>query len=232
VVKKILKKSALAAALLHLVFMLATSASIVYLKYNNPEKSSLMLYREMFRGEKKSSLRFMELGSIPPDIVKMIIATEDYRFHEHPGIDIDAIKRAYFINKKAGYFMYGGSTITQQLARTMFLCPKKLLVRKYLEVIIAFELELILSKERILELYVNYAEWGNGVYGISAAAWHYYTRECDRLSPDEASRLIAILAGPCTTTPATIGSRKFILNRYNTIKFRYYTYLKFNDLGR
>ena len=230
--KTILKKTALAVLLVHIIFITATLASIVYLKYHNPPKTSLIIYRQVFRGEKNPSQHYMELESIPADIVKMIIATEDYRFHEHPGIDIDAIKRAYFINKKAGYFMYGGSTITQQLARTLFLCPKKLLLRKYLELIIAFELELVLTKERILELYVNYAEWGKGVYGISAAARYYYGRGCLSLSPDEVSRLIAVLAGPYTTTPSTIGSRKFILNRYNTIKFRYYTYLKFNNLGR
>lgn len=230
--KKILLIILIITAAAHTIFFTVTSGFILYYKNHNPSRTTLMLYREIFCKQELKELSFTAIEQIPDDIIKMIIATEDYRFNEHPGIDIDAIKRAYFINRKAGYFMYGGSTITQQLARTLFLYPKKILVRKYLEIIIAFELEMFLPKERILELYVNYCEWGKGIYGITAASRHYYSRDMNRLTPDEVARLVAILANPLSCTPGDLGNKKFIINRYNTIKFRYYTYLKFNDLER
>ena len=131
--------------------------------------------------------------------------------------------------------MYGGSTITQQLARTFFLIPKKLLICKYAEVLISFEMELFLSKHRILELYLNYCEWGKGIFGIEQASKYYYNKNVNKLSIDEASRLIAILASPIKNSVDILNTNSILTKRYNliklryyTIKFRYYTYMKFH----
>ncbi len=205
---------------------------MIYLKKNNPKTISLMLYRQHYTGHTVKPVKFLPLSLIPNDIKKMAIATEDYRFYSHHGIDLEAIKRAYFINKKVGYRMYGGSTITQQLSRTMFLMPKKLLIRKYIEVLISLEMDLILKKDRILELYLNYCEWGKGIFGIAQASDNYFNKAVYRLTVDETARLITILANPVDYGPYSFEKRKFLANRYYIIKFRYYTYTKFQNIRR
>jgi len=188
-----------------------------------------MLYREYLCDYDVKPVSFVPLKEIPDDVKKMVIAIEDYKFYSHYGIDIEAIKRAYVINRKVGYRMYGGSTITQQLARSIFLLPKKLLVRKYLEVLISIEMDLLLSKDRILELYLNHCEWGRGIFGIKRAANHYFGKGINDLTIDETTRLITILANPIDYGPYTFKQRKFLFNRFYIIKFRYYTYLKFQN---
>jgi len=226
------KRLFVAIAAVHLIFIIIMGATLFLLRSWNPPVTSLMLYREHVYGYRSAPVTFAPFSTIPDDIIKMVIATEDYQFYSHFGIDIEAIKRAYFINRKVGYRMFGGSTITQQISRTLFLLPKKILLRKYAEMIIAIEMDLILPKERILELYLNYCEWGHGVYGIAAAARHHYNRDFRELTVDQTARLITILANPIDYSPATFGSRKFLAYRYNIIKFRYYTYLKFHNLSR
>lgn len=226
------KRILLSLGALHLVFITLMGICIFMLRSWNPPATSLMLYREHVYGYRSVPVKFVPISAIPDDIIKMVIATEDYQFYSHFGIDIEAIKRAYFINRRVGYRMFGGSTITQQISRTLFLLPKKILLRKYVEIIIAIEMDLILSKERILELYLNYCEWGHGVYGIAAASRHHYGKDFRELSIDQTARLITILANPIDFSPMTFGNRKFLAYRYNIIKFRYYTYLKFNNLVR
>lgn len=226
------KRFILAVVAVHLVFIAVIGICLFLLRSWNPPTTSLMLYREHVYGYRPVPVQFVSFSAIPDDIIKMVIATEDYQFYSHFGIDIEAIKRAYFINRRVGYRMFGGSTITQQISRTLFLLPKKILLRKYAEILIAIEMDLILSKERILELYLNYCEWGHGVYGIAAASRHHYRKDFRELTIDQTARLITILANPIDYNPATFGSRKFLAYRYNIIKFRYYTYLKFNNLVR
>ncbi len=214
--------------LFHAVFIITGAALMFGLRENNPAYSSLMLYRQ-YQGQEVRPVTFIPVEELPESLRSLTVAIEDVRFHEHAGIDIDAIKWAYYINMKAGYHMYGASTITQQITRTLFLLPKKLLVRKYLEVILALEMDLILSKERILELYLNHAEWGPGIFGFANAAEYHYGLRYDRCSMDQISRLIAILANPLDYDTVTFIQKKFLANRYYTIKFRYYTFLKFQN---
>ncbi len=216
--------------LLHLVFFVVMGFIMLYLNFYDPPTGSLMLYREYVCDHDVKPVDFVPLKEIPDDFVKMVISTEDYKFYEHPGIDIEAIKRAYIINLKVGYRMFGGSTITQQISRTLFLLPKKLLVRKYMEVLIALQMDAMLSKERILELYLNYAEWGKGVFGLSRAAEHYYGKTVDTMNVDQSTRLIAILANPIDYSPYDFMGAKLLANRYFMIKFRYYTYMKFHEM--
>lgn len=214
----------------HVILFLVSVLLFTSIKDKNPQTTSIMKYREYQGNHEVKPVTFVPLEKLPHILRTMTVAVEDIRFHEHHGVDIDSIKWAYYINSRVGYHMYGGSTITQQITRTLFLVPKKLMVRKYVEILMALEMEMFLPKERILELYLNYAEWGPGIFGFANAARYHYGKHYDKLTDDEISRLIAILASPVRYTTENFLKRKFLANRYYTIKFRYYTYLKFQDI--
>jgi monofunctional biosynthetic peptidoglycan transglycosylase len=214
---------------LHLIFFFIMTGPFLFLKYKNPPFTSLMQYRKHFFSYSNKPVKYLPLDEIPVDFKKMIVATEDYRFFNHRGISLEAITRAYVINSRVGYRMYGGSTITQQLARSLFLVPQKILLRKYIEILISLEMELFLSKERILELYLNYCELGRGIYGIGMAAEEYFGKEVGNLAIDEIARIITIFASPVKYTPFSFMERDFLSYRYYFIKFRYYTYKKFQN---
>ena len=164
---------------------------------------------------------FTALDHIPADFVSSVIFIEDADFFKHLGFDLDSIRLAIQVNKKLGYPAYGGSTITQQLARTLFLTPKKNYIRKYFELIIALEAEVLLTKERILELYLNYAEWGNNIYGITDAAEYYYQTGLWELDEDQTLDLITIMANPIDFTPETYVESTMLVKRHNALKLFY-----------
>jgi monofunctional glycosyltransferase len=229
--KRIFMTGLLITGIAHVILFLVSGVLFYRLRTVNPEKTTLMMYREYQSNITVKPVTFVPLNKLPGILKTMTVAVEDLRFHEHHGIDIDSIKWAYYINTKVGYHMYGGSTITQQITRTLFLLPKKLLVRKYIEVLMALEMELFLPKERILELYLNYAEWGKGIFGFARAAEYHYKKPYYSLTNDEISRLIAILPSPLRYTTDSFLKRKFLANRYFTIKFRYYTFKKFQHVN-
>jgi len=134
---------------------------------------------------------------------------------------MEAFRRAQQLNEKIGKPMYGGSTITMQVARTLFLVPTKSYLRKYLEVIAALELEAILSKDRILELYFSYAEWGKGIFGIERASRVYYGKGIASITADQAARLIALLSSPIKYTPSTLYRSTILRQRYSYLVARY-----------
>ncbi|GAB1482344.1 hypothetical protein MASR2M78_11590 [Treponema sp.] len=166
----------------HLVFIISSSLSLIFFKTVNPAATTLMLYRKCANGWKIQKPRYLSLSKIPKTTLTMTVRVEDGSFYDHHGILLSAMKNAYQLNKRFGEPVYGGSTITMQTARTIFLIPNKSYVRKYLGVIIALEMEVILGKERILELYFNYAEWGKGIFGIDAAARYHYKAGVSSLS--------------------------------------------------
>jgi monofunctional biosynthetic peptidoglycan transglycosylase len=133
---------------------------------------------------------------ISPHLKRAVIAAEDANFTEHDGVDWEAIERAHGRNQQRGRVTHGGSTITMQLAKNLFLSGERSYLRKAQELAIAFMLEAVLSKERILELYLNLAEWGVGVFGAEAAAQRWYRTSADRLGPAQAARLAAMLPRP------------------------------------
>ena len=194
------------------LFVYAVTVS-VYLIKKNPSIYSLKKIRGDYIPSTSGTLE--EIPFHLRDIVRMI---EDTRFFEHSGIDLRSINRALDINKAAGKKVYGGSTITQQLARTLFLSPSKNYFRKYSEVLIALVMESVLSKQRILELYFNCAEWGNGVYGIFDAAMAHYSKPLDQLSIDEQLRLITILPNPILYTVENIEEDPVMSARYSYLK--------------
>ena len=136
------------------------------------------------------------LSKISPYLQRAVVGAEDDLFYEHPGYDINAMKRAYEYNLRKKRFARGASTITMQVARNLYLSPDKTILRKLRELIIALKLERELSKDRILEIYLNIVEWGNGIYGAEAAARHYFGKSARDLTAHEAAYLASILPRP------------------------------------
>ncbi|MBA3395853.1 MAG: monofunctional biosynthetic peptidoglycan transglycosylase [Deltaproteobacteria bacterium] len=141
------------------------------------------------------------IGKISRYLRASIIYAEDYNFYRHEGIDWQAIEHAVEANWDKGSLSIGGSTITQQLAKNLYLSPSRSFLRKLREMLIAYSLEDNLSKQRILELYLNVVEWGDGVFGAEAAARHWFKKPAIALTPAEAIRLAIALPNPFTRAP-------------------------------
>lgn len=170
----------------------------------NPSSTSFMRAGIETLQEKnpKAQLKFtwVPYNQISNHLKRAVITAEDAKFAEHEGVDWAAIEKAYENNLKAATRkkprIKGGSTITQQLAKNLFLSGKRSYVRKAQELVITYMLEFWMSKERILEIYLNVAEWGNGVYGAEAASRHYFGMSAAQLSSAQAARLAAMLPRP------------------------------------
>lgn len=188
----------------HCVYIFVTGALIFIYKFTNPPTTFLMIYRSLVNRWDVQKPIPLQTSQIPSYLRRMLVSVEDGKFYDHHGIDMEAFKRARDLNQKIGRPMYGGSTITMQVARTLFLLPNKSYLRKYLEVIAALEMEVILSKARILELYFGYAEWGKGIFGIERASRLYYGKGVASIQVDQAARLIALLSSPIKYKPDTI----------------------------
>jgi monofunctional glycosyltransferase len=194
---------------LFLLFLLAVLAGCLYyafypdvsiLKKENPKKTALMEFRERewkSKGRKvRIQQRWVPFSRISPYLVKAVIIAEDDKFWSHKGFDFDAIEKALEKDLREGTFKVGGSTITQQLVKNLYLSPTKSPVRKLKEAAITWRMERVLSKRRIIELYLNVAEWGEGVFGAEAAALRYYGKSASLLSAEEACHLAAVLPNP------------------------------------
>ncbi len=158
---------------------------------------------------------WVPLSDISPYLVKAVLIAEDDKFWSHEGFDYEAIQKALEKDMKAGRFKFGGSTISQQLARNLYLSPAKNPLRKVREAIITWRMEKILSKRRILELYLNLVEWGEGIFGVEAASRHYYGKPSSELTPEEAARLASVLPNPRKYNP--LGDQRYVINRSNAI---------------
>jgi monofunctional glycosyltransferase len=170
------------------------------LKKQNPKMTAFMEYRmEEWRDKgKKVKIRqkWVPLSRVSPYVAKAIIIAEDDKFWSHEGFDFEAMQKAIEKDLKKKKFKAGGSTISQQLAKNLYLSPSKNPVRKIKEAILTWRLENSLSKRRIIELYINVVEWGEGVFGIEAAAQRYFGKSAASLSAYEAARLAAVLPNP------------------------------------
>ena len=173
---------------------------ILYWKHWNPESTSFMETRllQLRERDPKAQLqyRWVDYAKISMQAKRAIIAAEDMKFIDHEGFDWDGIQRAMEKNQKKGKPVAGGSTITQQLAKNLFLSGERSYWRKGQEAIITLMLEALLDKRRILELYLNVVEWGVGVFGVEAASRHYYGTSAAGLGPEQAARLAAMLPRP------------------------------------
>ncbi len=158
------------------------------------------------------------LSQIPSHVIKAFLAAEDARFFEHQGVDYKGILRAFISDIKAGRIVQGGSTITQQVVKSLFLTPKKDISRKIKEAILAYRLERSLSKEDILYLYLNQIYLGHGAYGVQAASEVYFGKDVGELSLSEAALLAGLPKAPSRYSPyahpdAAIKRRNYVINR-------------------
>jgi monofunctional biosynthetic peptidoglycan transglycosylase len=167
---------------------------------HNPTETSFMKHQLSLLRDKnpdaKLQFKWVPYNRISSNLKRAIIASEDANFSVHDGVDWDALEKAYEKNEKRGKVVAGGSTITQQLAKNLFLSGERSYIRKGQEFIIAFMLEQLMDKERIFEIYLNVVEWGNGVFGAEAAANHYYGVPAANLGAAQAARLAVMLPRP------------------------------------
>lgn len=173
---------------------------VARLKQGQPGPTAFMKYRQAqaLKSGKRSAIsqRWVALSSISPYLVQAVVISEDDKFWTHHGFDFEAMKTAVKRDIREKTFLFGGSTITQQLAKNLYLSPSKSPLRKFREFILAWRLERTLGKKRILELYLNVVEWGNGIFGAEAAAQHFYGKPAADLTAEEAVHLAVVLPSP------------------------------------
>lgn len=192
------------AALLAFIVLAALQAWylgwIVYWKWNNPAHTAFMQHALERLAAHNPSARLQQqwvaYGRISGNLKRAVVAAEDARFLTHEGVDWEAMEKAYEQNLRRGRVAHGGSTISQQLAKNLFLSAQRSYLRKAQELLITWMVEAVWNKKRILEVYLNVAEWGDGVFGAQAAAQHYFGVDCASLSPEQAARLAAMLPAP------------------------------------
>ena len=185
----------------------------------NPKSTALMDHRQtQAKQQGRAAPRqwmWMPLSRISPHLRHAVVAAEDASFFTHEGFDWEGMKEAAKYNLEAGELKRGGSTITQQLAKNLYLSSERSLFRKAQEALITRSLEQHLTKKRILELYLNVAEWGQGVYGAEAAARHHFGKSADDLTVDEAAWLAAMLPSPRRYDP--MRKTTFLTRRHERI---------------
>lgn len=178
------------AAFLFFAALKLTLWDIPKLASHNPETTAFMAERGHTR-----DVAWVHHDAIPKHLVQMVISAEDARYFEHSGVDWRELDRVITNYKKNGK-KRGASTITMQLARNLFLSENRSFLRKALEIGIALEMELLLEKKRILEIYLNVVEFGDGIYGVQKAARHYFGRNATELTVEQGSFLVSILPNP------------------------------------
>jgi monofunctional biosynthetic peptidoglycan transglycosylase len=174
---------------------------------------------------------WVPIGRVSRHLVHAVLASEDQKFFGHEGVDWDAVRESVEANRQAGRFARGGSTITQQLAKNLFFSTRKSLMRKARELLVAYWLERDLSKVRILELYLNVIEWGDGVYGCQAAALRYYGKPASALDASEAAGLAAMIPNPRRINPRVSATRHARAQRRVLWLMAHAGYLSTSGLG-
>ncbi|HOD36359.1 MAG TPA: monofunctional biosynthetic peptidoglycan transglycosylase [Syntrophales bacterium] len=219
--KKMIKFGAIA---LPALLLFVAGLSLVYpdvskLKKENPRKTAFMEYREKEwrqQGKKRRIVHtWVPFSAISPYAVKAVIIAEDDKFWSHEGFDYEAMQKALEKDLKKKKFKAGGSTISQQLAKNLYLSPSKNPIRKLREAVLTWRIENALTKRRILELYLNVVEWGDGVFGVEAAARHHFGKSAADLSPREAARLATVLPNPRRYRPT--GTSRYVENQSERI---------------
>ena len=175
------------------------------LKIKNPRSTALMVqrYREAKKDDATYRIRqkWIELEAIPKLLRETVRVTEDASFYQHKGIDFAELKEAFKKNWQKKEYARGASTITQQLAKNLYLSTDKSIIRKIKELLITLRLEKDLSKDRIFELYLNVIEWGPGIFGVEMAAEHYFNKAVGQLTLEEIVRLVAVIPRPLKINP-------------------------------
>ncbi|PIR25869.1 MAG: monofunctional biosynthetic peptidoglycan transglycosylase [Deltaproteobacteria bacterium CG_4_10_14_0_2_um_filter_43_8] len=183
------------------------------LRYANPSTSSYMK-----SSESSARLHWTSFEDLPLFLRQAIVVAEDAKFYQHQGIDFSALRQALEVNFKRNRYARGGSTITMQLARNLYLSPHKTMFRKLREIILAAYMEQILSKERILECYLNLIEFAPNIFGVENAAQHYFHQSLQSLNRKELAFLVAIIPSPAKWGRLPAG--EYVQKRMNTILAR------------
>jgi monofunctional biosynthetic peptidoglycan transglycosylase len=192
-------------------YLFVTLPDVRKLKTANPPTTAFIELRareaRARREQPRRVQQWVPYSRISPNLVRAVLLTEDAKFWQHDGLDYEQIKESMEVNLERGEFARGASTITQQLAKNLYLSPSKNPARKLRELLIARRLEAELSKQRILELYLNVIEWGPGVYGAEAAARTYFRKPAAALSANEGALLAASIANPRVMNPGQVTAR-------------------------
>jgi monofunctional glycosyltransferase len=193
-------------------FTLATLPNVASLKSTNPTVTAMMEQRADENHIEPQKIRaWIPYNRISPHLRNAVLIAEDSAFFQHPGYDIDEIKESVKRNWHEMRFARGASTITQQLAKNLYLSTSRNPTRKFRELLIAQELERNLSKQRIFEIYLNVIEWGDGIYGAEPAARRYFGKSASALRPEEAAILAAMIPNPRRYTPSR--NRRYLERR-------------------
>jgi monofunctional biosynthetic peptidoglycan transglycosylase len=170
-----------------------------------PQSNFIKQYIKLGRKPGQAPLQWspVPLEQMPAHLLRAVVVAEDSRFYQHDGFDLIAFKEAMDYNLSAGRAAFGASTISQQTVKNLFLSPRRDPLRKWHELLLTWGMERNLGKRRILELYLNIAEFGPGVYGVQAASLHYWSRPVSEISQWQAIELAATLPAPTSQNPAT-----------------------------
>jgi len=197
---------------------------VTALKQKNPKATALMELRDAeyqkkgIRGGRQQI--WVSYGAISEHLKKTVLVSEDAAFFSHKGVDMNELKAALKKDWETMSFNRGGSTITMQLAKNLYLSPSKNPLRKMKEIVITQQLELALSKRRIFEIYLNVVEWGRNIYGVEAAARHYFGKSAAAIDPLESATLAALLPSPRSSRDRSILSRRnLILGRLASVGY-------------
>ena len=193
--------------------------SILFYRAFYPHKTVFMQWR-MWQTKSQAALQYQPIPyhSIPDRFKRAVIASEDARFAQHDGFDWEGIQAALRKNERKGTIKAGGSTISQQLAKNLLLTPHRNFLRKGEETVITSILESTTNKDRILDLYLNVIEWGDGIYGVESAAQYYFRHSANHLSNQEAARLASMINRP--TFYQTHPQSKALRHKQNIIQRR------------
>jgi monofunctional glycosyltransferase len=201
----------LAAGFAYACYIYLTLPDVRVLRSSNPSTTAFMDLRAAEarqRGEPVTrDQRWVAYARISQQLKRAVLVAEDSAFWTHEGVDYEQLKESMEVNWERGEFARGASTITQQLAKNLYLSPSKNPVRKLRELLIARRLEAALTKQRILELYLNLIEWGDGIWGAEAAARRYFHKPANDLSPQEAALLAAAISNPHVLDPGHPSAR-------------------------
>ncbi len=187
-------------SLLFLQYLSLPNNSLQSLRKNNPKRTAMMAQRngEVASSDKLFAIQqqWVPISRMSKNLINAVIVSEDGMFYEHDGVDWYELEESIIKNLEKGKAVRGGSTISQQLSKNLYLSTSKDPVRKLKELIITLRMERTLSKRRILEIYLNVIEWGNGIFGAEAASKIYFGKSASQLTREEAAQMAAVIPSP------------------------------------
>ncbi|MER1968735.1 monofunctional biosynthetic peptidoglycan transglycosylase [Castellaniella sp. GW247-6E4] len=224
--RRLILGAGLASILALLLYQLGLFAMVVWFNFRDPGATPVMRETLMtLRSEDPEAMldyQWVPYERISTNLKRAVIASEDTGFTEHDGVEWEAIRKAWAYNQRQADLgrdrRRGGSTITQQVAKNLFLSNERSYLRKGQELVLTYMIEVVMSKARILELYLNIAQWGRNVFGAQAAARHYYRGDATRLSSAQAAQLAAMLPNPAYYDAH--GATRYLRARSATIQAR------------